>query len=85
MILACKYYSMASGLLGMLAPSETTFTPFSSKVLASSPLISFYVAHGSAISAGMCQGLFPLKNSALGYFLTYSAILPLFTFFKSST
>ena len=53
---------IASGTLGILAPSETTFIPFFIKVSPSSPEISFYVAHGKAISAGMCQGLFPYKN-----------------------
>lgn len=69
----------------MLAPSETTLTPFSINFLASSPLISFYVAHGRAMSPGIFQGFAFGMNCALEYFLTYSEILPLLTSFKSIT
>src|SRR5215468_7201675 len=42
---------VASRVLGMLAPSETTFTPFLMRLAASAALISFCVALGKAQSA----------------------------------
>src|SRR5699024_2534511 len=43
--------SIASSVDGILAPSVTAITPLAARVLASSSLISFCVAHGKARSA----------------------------------
>ncbi len=45
----------------MLAPSATQMTPLAISILASSPVNSFCVAHGKAISTGICQGVY-LQN-----------------------
>src|SRR5699024_2776433 len=47
--------STASVVDGILAPSPTTLTPLSINVLAVSSSISFWVAHGNAISHGIDQ------------------------------
>ena len=46
---------MASGVLGMLAPSQTTVQPFLTRVSAEALSISFWVAQGSAMSQGVSQ------------------------------
>ena len=43
---------MASGVDGMFAPSTTTLQPFFTRASADSPLTSFWVAHGNAMSHG---------------------------------
>src|SRR3989339_1538860 len=52
---------IASGVEGMLAPSATAQTPFSTKVSADFLLISFWVAFGRAMSHLMVQ--MPLQPS----------------------
>ena len=47
---AAKKYSVASIVVGILAPSATAKHPFATKIFASSKFNSFCVAHGSAIS-----------------------------------
>ncbi|MCY1453820.1 hypothetical protein D9M71_708380 [compost metagenome] len=46
---------IASRSDGILAPSPIAFTPFEINVRADSPLISFCVAHGRAMSQGIVQ------------------------------
>ena len=48
---------MASGVLGMLAPSQTTVQPPFTRASADSLLISFWVAQGRAMSQGTVQTL----------------------------
>src|SRR5690606_8106046 len=67
-ILAPWKACIASGVDGILAPSATQIHPFFSKVLASVPSNSFWVAHGRAIAHGTSQGVFPSWNSADVYF-----------------
>src|SRR5690606_33907361 len=66
-ILASWKACMASGVEGMFAPSATAIQPFLIKVLASSPLSSFWVAQGRAMSHGTFHGVSPLWNVAEGY------------------
>ena len=47
--------SVASRVEGMFAPSATAKQPFASRVFASSPFNSFWVAQGRAMSQGMVQ------------------------------
>src|SRR5699024_1307412 len=47
--------SIASLVDGILAPSPTAFTSLAIKALAVSSSISFWVAHGNAISQGIDQ------------------------------
>jgi len=84
-ILAPRKTSTPSGAVDMFEPSLTHLHPFLTRILASSAVISFWVAEGKARSHGACQGLLPGMNSALGYFLQYSDILPRRLFFKSIT
>ncbi len=52
-ILCSRNSFVASSVLGMFAPSLTTFTPFLMRLAASFALISFCVALGNAQSALM--------------------------------
>src|SRR4030067_1427248 len=54
-ILASRKISTPSGVVGMLAPSATTYTPFLTRFFASLVLISFWVALGKEQSALMFQ------------------------------
>ena len=56
-ILAAWNTSIAFGVDGIFAPSETQAQPLETKVLASSPFNSFSVAHGKAISQTTPHGL----------------------------
>ncbi|MNJ41441.1 hypothetical protein D3C77_363660 [compost metagenome] len=70
-----RYTSIASKVEGMLAPSATYFTPLATNVFAASSLISFCVAHGSAISQGILQMFWqPSTYLAVGCSFTYSLI-----------
>ena len=69
----------ASSVLGMLAPSATHCTPFLTNVRASSPLSSFCVAQGRAMSTGTCQGVLPSSYWSLNC-SAYSLMRPRFTF-----
>ena len=71
--------STASGVQGILAPSQTSFTPFLMSIFASSSLSSFSHAVGKAASQGINQDFLPSWNSADFYFLTYSLKLPRLT------
>ena len=51
---SCKY-SVASIVVGMLAPSQTALHPLATNCLASSISNSFCVAHGRAISHLICH------------------------------
>ena len=77
--------AIASGVLGMLAPSVTQKHPFFSRFSASAFSISFCVAHGMAMSQGILHGRSPAKYCACGYLDTYSLIRPRRTFFSSIT
>ena len=59
----------------MLAPSDTANTPFATSAFASSPLISFCVAEGRAMSAFSFQGRAP-ATYLQPYFSAYSRIRP---------
>ena len=71
--------AIASGVLGMLAPSATALTPLAMRVLASSSFSSFWVAQGRAMSQGMVQMPLPSVYLALGLRTAYSLILCLLT------
>src|SRR4030042_560140 len=73
-------WSIASGVLGMLAPSATRTAPFLRSVFASSPLISFCVALGNAQSHLMPHGRLPSRYLA-PYLSAYSLIRPVLIFF----
>ena len=79
----------ASGVHGILAPSATAITWFSTSIFASSPFSSFWVAQGSATSTfiphsplrdGSGSDLVKVTPSNLS---AYSLILPLRLFFRS--
>ena len=74
--------STASGVDGMLAPSETTKQPWSTSIWASSLLISFWVALGKATSHFTNQGRMPSKYSHLNL-SAYSWIRPRRLFLRS--
>ena len=65
-----------SSVVGMLAPSDTAMQPLPTRVRASSPVSSFWVAHGRARSQGTPQGVLPTWNSEPGNSLAYSEIRP---------
>src|SRR5690606_7165621 len=70
--LALRNTSTASGVEGIFAPSAIHIQPFATSCLASSPLSSFWVAQGKAISHFTSHGLPPSIYIALGYLLIYS-------------
>ena len=75
---------MASGVLGMLAPSHTTLQPPATRILALSPSSSFWVAQGRAMSQGMVQmPAQPGVKVALARALAYSTIRARRTSFTS--
>mmetsp|Transcript_28700 Transcript_28700/g.68476 ORF Transcript_28700/g.68476 Transcript_28700/m.68476 type:complete len:200 (-) Transcript_28700:1369-1968(-) len=77
---------MASGVLGMLAPSATSMHPWTMRASAALWSSSFCVAHGIAMSIPApetCQGLIPWKNCPVGESFGYSARLMRWTFFSS--
>ena len=57
---------IASGVVGILAPSVTQIQPFVTSKLASSSLSSFCVAQGKATSQGTPQGRLPEMYFAFG-------------------
>jgi len=73
-----------------LAPSETRYTPLSTRFSASLALISFWVAHGKAQSALWAHSvLMSFAGStgvlmALEFLSAYSLTRPRFMFFSSS-
>src|ERR1035438_1897747 len=75
--------STASGVEGILAPSPTQMQPLPTRACASPPLISFCVAHGSAIWHGTPQGRLPSKYLHLNC-LAYSWMRPRLTFLSRS-
>ena len=83
--------STASGVHGMLAPSPTAITLLATSIMASSPLSSFCVAHGSATSTFTFQRPFTDGSGALavnvadGYCFAYSEIRPRRLFLRSMT
>ena len=69
--------AIASGVEGMLAPSHTTLQPLATRALADSSSISFWVAHGSAMSHGTVHTpLQPSWYSAPGTRSAYSLMRP---------
>src|SRR5690606_25773539 len=56
---AARNTSTASSVQGMLAPSATSLQPFSTSILASRSVSSFWIAHGRAMSACRYQGVLP--------------------------
>jgi len=76
----CKY-SVASSVVGILAPSATAKQPFATNAFASSRSSSFCVAQGRAISHFTLHTLeLPTSwYSALGLAAAYSVSLALFT------
>src|ERR1035438_6931037 len=80
---------VASSVLGMFAPSLTTFTPFLMRLAASFALISFCVALGNAQSALMFQSQLWSSFLSVGLytaflnFSVYSLMRPRRLFFRS--
>ena len=79
---ACRY-SVASMVVGILAPSATAIHPFATSAFASSIRSSFWVAQGRATSHLTLHTPLPSWYSALGLAAAYSVSLARFTSFTS--